>query len=769
MTGRRFRGRAAAGLALLCLACILPGEPTDAERVVFKLQFTQPLRVTLGNPDSMTTQVARPPISVTASGVRLSDAEYRLESGNPSIAVVSPDGQGLIGRARGMAKIRVVLPTALGAPDTTFDAQVVIAGILINPSPLTLMRLADTARLAAIAVDAGQRAVSGVPFSWASSKPGVATITSDGLVTAVSEGTTVITATADDVVGPANLTVVQAAARVQVSPKIDTLRTVGRVRTFQAFAYDSANLPMHPIKIRWRSTNPTVATIDSDGVAVTLGPGTAGIVAQVGPAADTAALVLKQTIASVNVTPKLDTLTAIDDTSTFAALGSDSASYLIPAIPPVTWASADTTIATVDPTGRVRARGNGLVLITASSGGLSGTGVVLVRQQVAKAQIVEDSVALAGEGATARLTAVGVDRNGYPVPPGTRFQWTSRMRLVATVDTGGLVTALGDGRTKVTAAPLTGGMFDTATVIVTGAPQRLIAFDSPAGVELMHTDGSTRSVIVSSYSDYYYGTYVPGDPVWSPDGSRLAYAAQTNDYYYGSSWSLQVAYPDGTNLAQPFDDASGPVGDPTWSPDGKRIAFTWVPGGHSDIYVVSATGSVATRLTNDAVGPDSKPAWSPDGTKIAFQSGRDGNLEIYVMNADGSALTRLTNNPGPDAQPAWSPDGSQLAFASNRAGVQDIWLMNADGSGLTNLTHESSGTGDASPAWSPDGSQLVFASIACAGCTSDLYIINRDGTGLQRLTTNAGASNPSWRVTAPIVPPPTAPAGTARRRAPSRR
>jgi WD40 repeat protein len=523
---------------------------------------------------------------------------------------------------------------------------------------------------------------------------------------------------------------------------------------------------MLPVKILWRSTNTAAATIDANGLAIAQNAGTTKIIGQVGLAADTATLVFKQVLRYVVVKPDLDTLVAIEDTSHFLAQGQDTASWEIPDPPPVTWASADTTIATVDQTGLVRARQNGLVLITASSAGQSGSAVVLVRQQVAKAQIAEDSVALTGDGATVRLTASGLDRNGYPVPAATRINWYSSLGFVATVDTGGLVTAHGDGRTRIQALPINGGQSDTATVIVTGAPQNLIAFDSPRGIEVVRADGTLRTVLLNGHSgDYYYDTYTPQDPAWSPDGTRLAFALQYISYYYANAWSIDVSSADGSIMTEPVSDYLF-KGGPAWSPDGKTIAFSWDGAGGSAIYVVPAAGGSSTRLT-DAITLDYKPAWSPDG-KIALQSNRDGNAEIYVMNADGSGITRLTNHPGKDMEPAWSPDGSQLAFTSTRSGFQEIWLMNADGSGLIALTPIGAWS-DAAAAWSPDGTQIVFAR-ECSGCSqSDLYIVNRNGTGLRRLTTDAGAGNPTWRATAPLTPPSAAsPAALRRRRGPPR-
>jgi len=199
--------------------------------------------------------------------------------------------------------------------------------------------------------------------------------------------------------------------------------------------------------------------------------------------------------------------------------------------------------------------------------------------------------------------------------------------------------------------------------------------------------------------------------------------------------------------------------DPVWSPDGRKIAFV----GDGKIYVMNADGSGKRRLTptrNAAPGfrPDSRPAWSPDGRKIAFQTLRhagpgacsdghpsaDCNWEIYVMNADGSGQRRLTHSPGMDLDPTWSPDGRKIAFVSRRqrcpgvaddrlayvCGNAEIYVMNADGTGQRNLTRNPARDGH--PVWSPDGKTIGF--VANRGGNRDIYVMSADGSRQRNLT-----------------------------------
>lgn len=128
---------------------------------------------------------------------------------------------------------------------------------------------------------------------------------------------------------------------------------------------------------------------------------------------------------------------------------------------------------------------------------------------------------------------------------------------------------------------------------------------------VMNPDGSGQYQLTDT-DGYEHG------PVWSPDASRIAFVNQTDldpaPNVSRSDYQIFVANADGTDSRQ-LTERLGWNRDPVWSPDGSRIAFTRsnreinVPS----IYVVNADGS---DLESVAFGVF--PAWSPDGPLIAY-------------------------------------------------------------------------------------------------------------------------------------------------------
>jgi len=274
-----------------------------------------------------------------------------------------------------------------------------------------------------------------------------------------------------------------------------------------------------------------------------------------------------------------------------------------------------------------------------------------------------------------------------------------------------------------------------------------IAFASggfPRALATIEPNGSGRTQIVDQGDD----------PVWSPDGTQIAYTAPPT-LTHGPQ--LAIVNADGTGPVFPTGTADN-ESQPSWSPDGSKIAFTrFVPDGPFfvfEVFAMNADGTGQARLTDSRADDPgfaaTEPAWSPDGTRIAFTRTitQPGNQpldeEIYVMSADGTDLTRLTHNPATtvlanDLSPAWSPDGTQIVFSSRREGSYGVHVMNADGTGLRRVAEAPQAS---FPAWSPDGERLAFANPF-----HDIHTVRVDGTGLENVTRTPSVSelNPDWQ------------------------
>src|SRR6516164_7963592 len=113
----------------------------------------------------------------------------------------------------------------------------------------------------------------------------------------------------------------------------------------------------------------------------------------------------------------------------------------------------------------------------------------------------------------------------------------------------------------------------------------------------------------------------------------------------------------------------GPEINPLWlrypaiSPDGATIAFSF--RGH--LFKVPVQGGLATPLTA-GTAHDTAPVWSPDGKQIAFASDRYGHFDIYLVSALGGPARRLTTYSS-DAIPwSFTQDGQFVLFSEYRLG-----------------------------------------------------------------------------------------------------
>lgn len=256
-----------------------------------------------------------------------------------------------------------------------------------------------------------------------------------------------------------------AVAAVVVTPSATSL-PVGASVPLRAEAHDAAGGIVAGTTIFWSSSDTTIATVSSAGVATARGIGTARIAASAGGTSAVATItVVPVPVASVAVVPGSGTV-SVGSTMGLTAVAYDSAGGTL-AGRSVTWASGSPAVATVDSKGVVTGVTAGTAQITATVEGRSGSATVTVaRVPVASVAVSPGALALT-VGQAASLVATASDAAGN-VLPGRGVSWSSANTGVATVAGSGLVTAVGVGTTTVTAT--SEGKAATVQVVVAAAP-----------------------------------------------------------------------------------------------------------------------------------------------------------------------------------------------------------------------------------------------------------------------------------------------------------
>jgi len=307
----------------------------------------------------------------------------------------------------------------------------------------------------------------------------------------------------------------------------------------------------------------------------------------------------------------------------------------------------------------------------------------------------------------------------------------------------------GSGRTRITddKSPdpnQTFGTFDFSPSWSPDGTKMVFAGDRDGFLSRIYSMNADGTNITRVAAD---DTVSESEPAWSPDGSKIAF---TRGGFCVTPLSKPAVGAEEDDRCKPFIyvmnlDGSNRVNvsqipgfGPVWSPDGSRIAFTsFESTTDSDISIMNADGSNRIQLTSP--GSDFVTAWSPDGARLLFTSNRDAiagsfTNEIYSMKIDGSDIIRLTNNQVDEEGAVFSPDGTKIAFQRGQAfGEQqnsEIFVMNANGSNQTNITNSSS-EDFGPPAWQPLAAPLQVPTPAVLQFEQPNFSVNEGTSSFQ--------------------------------------
>jgi Tol biopolymer transport system component/C-terminal processing protease CtpA/Prc len=208
-------------------------------------------------------------------------------------------------------------------------------------------------------------------------------------------------------------------------------------------------------------------------------------------------------------------------------------------------------------------------------------------------------------------------------------------------------------------------------------------------------------------------------PSISPDGETIVFS------YRGDLWRVPATGGQASQLTVHAAYDSMPV----WSPDGSKIAFASDRYGRSDVFVMPAGGGAATRLTFHSAS-DFPSSFTPDGENVLFYSGRldarqmvgyprrGAQPELYSVALSGGMPTQVLTTPAIYA--VWDSTGGRLVYSDEKAletdlrkhdnssFARDVWIYDARTGEHTRLTEF--GADDRQPVWAPGEASIYYLS-----------------------------------------------------------
>ena len=180
---------------------------------------------------------------------------------------------------------------------------------------------------------------------------------------------------------------------------------------------------------------------------------------------------------------------------------------------------------------------------------------------------------------------------------------------------------------------------------------------------------------------------------WSADGSQLLYSLDQDVADQAEIWLGNIDG-SGSMKLNPALPADANAANPVFSPDGSRVAYVSNMNAVPEIFVVNTDGSNNVNVSAiAAAGADARsPRWSPDGNLIAYTAttGAQRQIELYVSSADGNSGNRINEDLGTDeditaADIRWSDDSTRVVFQDKFRNltdedILDLWVGTTDGS-----------------------------------------------------------------------------------------
>jgi eukaryotic-like serine/threonine-protein kinase len=178
-------------------------------------------------------------------------------------------------------------------------------------------------------------------------------------------------------------------------------------------------------------------------------------------------------------------------------------------------------------------------------------------------------------------------------------------------------------------------------------------------------DGSLEPVTLALAADT--------DPVWSPDGARVAFRSlqdgQANLFTHAVHRANAADEP---LLRSPLDET------PTDWRDGRVLFQAPDTKSGFDVWTLTLATGAREPIVKGAFN-ETDGRWSPDGQSIAYVSDESGSPDIYVTPTRGGVRVRVSFAGG--SRPRWSRDGRALFFLRGSQILRADVVAGSDGSG----------------------------------------------------------------------------------------
>jgi Tol biopolymer transport system component len=188
-----------------------------------------------------------------------------------------------------------------------------------------------------------------------------------------------------------------------------------------------------------------------------------------------------------------------------------------------------------------------------------------------------------------------------------------------------------------------------------------------------------------------------------PRGERLAYTLEDSESGSVDLWVRDL----GRGVSTRVTSHERWVNSPRWSPDGTRLAFAADWKGPPHVYLVD----LDTREPVEIVPYDGSAhhlgCWTATGDAVIYGQRVSGSRHLWMVDLDGLERRPLIESPFLTVDPAVSTDGEWIAYASLETGRFEVYV--ATFPAIRNRTRVST-EGGREPLWNEDGTEIFYRS-----------------------------------------------------------